>query len=235
MTLKKNKQKNQPQQKHILFSLQSWASLQIWRQYAEWVWSYLFQHPHCCYLYFSFWLQRRSRLHMSQILQIEPRAISPWRLRVVHRLPAAKPGSNSKDYATQSLLWNVMVAIKPFIFYVLVSWMSYCWRRQDAGPTSQKSQLNYPIWIIHRVWRRYLLKGQTCLYFPLTVKGRVQGGLDTWFQLDGWNTLSSDTPRTIIHTSDPNHHDLLEPESKVRIFWHFWHLSPKIKLFFSAL
>lgn len=139
--------------------------------WSEWGWSHFFLRAMLLlFILLLLWLQRRAGLHMSQNLQRKPHASMPRRLWAVHRLRAAKPGYDSKVCCAQSSLLNPMEAIKPFIFYVLVSWLSYCWGRRDTGPTSQKPQRNYSIWIIHLTWGWYLLKGQTCLYCPLTVK-----------------------------------------------------------------
>lgn len=111
-------------------------------------------------------LQSRAGLHMSQILQRRHHAGMPRRLWAVHRLQAARPGCDSKVYGTQSWQPNPMAAIKPFIFYVLVSRLSDCWGKRDAGPTSQKPQRNYSIWIIHHTWGRYLFKGADMSLLP---------------------------------------------------------------------
>lgn len=123
--------------------------------------------PHSCCRYFYFYFLSRARSHVCEILQIEPRASRLMRRRAVHRMPAAKQGYDSNVCGAPSWLQTSVEAIRPFIFYALVSWLSQCWRRRDTGPTSQKPHWNYSIWIIHRTWRRYLLKGQTCLCFPL--------------------------------------------------------------------
>lgn len=120
------------------------------------------------------WLQSGAGLHMSQILQRKPHAGRPERLWAVHRLRAAKPGYDSKVYGTRSQPVNPMEAIKPFIFYVWASWLSYCWRRRDTGPTSQEPRWNYSMWIIQCTWGRYLLKEQACLYCPPAVKLKAE-------------------------------------------------------------
>lgn len=120
------------------------------------------------------WLQSGAGLHMSQILQRKPHAGRPERLWAVPRLRAAKPGYDSKVYSARSQPLNPMEAIKPFIFYVWASWLSYCWRRRDTGPTSQEPRWNYSIWIIHCTWGWYLLKGQTCLCCPPAVKLKAE-------------------------------------------------------------
>lgn len=56
-------------------------------------------------------------MHVAQILLREPHAAGLERLRVVHKLRAAKPGYDSKVYGAQSHSANPMEAIKPFIFY----------------------------------------------------------------------------------------------------------------------
>lgn len=127
-------------------------------------------HPCWCYLYLApsdcrveqgcIW----HRYYRESPMQAGPRG---W---AVHRLCAAKPGYDCKVCGTQFQSLNPAEAIKPFIFYVWVSWLSYCWRRRDTGPTSQEPQQNYSIWIIHRTWGWYLSKGQTCLYCPPAVK-----------------------------------------------------------------
>lgn len=72
-------------------------------------------------------LQSKAVLHVPQILQRKPHAGMPGRLWAVHRLQAADPGYDSKVHSAQSSHRNPMAAIKPFIFYVLPSWLSYCW------------------------------------------------------------------------------------------------------------
>ena len=85
-------------------------------------------------------------------------------------IAAAKPDYISKLHGAHSPPQNPMEAIKPFIFYVWASWLSYCWRRRDTGPTSKEPRWNYYVWIIHGTRGRYLLKGQSCLYCPPAVK-----------------------------------------------------------------
>lgn len=154
-----------------VFSLQAASSLQVWSQLVRasvvsFVPRYSYFHP----------LALQSRAG-SQILQRTRHAGMPSRLWAVHRLQTAKPGYDSKVYGAE----NQMAAIKPFIFYVLVSWLSCCRGRRDTGPTSQKPRRNYSIWIIHHTWGRYLFKGTDVSLLPShTVKLKVAQRHNVW-------------------------------------------------------
>lgn len=129
-----------------------------------------------CYFYSPFC----ERSYVSEILQIEPHASMPMRGWAVHRVPGAKPGYDSNVCGTPSWLQTPVEAIRPFIFYASVSWLSQCWRRRDTGPTSQKPHWHYSVWIIKRIWRRYLLKGQLFVYFThCRIKGSVEEDQNT--------------------------------------------------------
>lgn len=59
--------------------------------------------------------------YVIDLLQKDPHASKPRRLWAGHRQQAAKPSYRTKVCRAKSLLWNPMAAIKPFIFYALVS------------------------------------------------------------------------------------------------------------------
>lgn len=138
--------------------------------WSEWVWSHLFPRPCCCYFYFH---SSHCRAELGCICHRHYRG---------HGMPACPVGCGqftgckqlSQATTLKSPALNPMASIKPFIFYVLVSWLSYCRGRWDTGPTSQKPQRNYSIWIIHHTRGRYLFKGTDMSLLPsYTVKLKV--------------------------------------------------------------
>lgn len=92
-----------------------------------------------------------------------PMWAGPWGCGQFTGCERRSQATTLKSVARKSPALNPMEAIKPFIFNVWASWLSYSWRRRDSGPTAQEPLRNYSAWIIHRTWGRYLLKGQTCL------------------------------------------------------------------------